>query len=656
MKSAAAEGKNAPKASSNDNSTLTTKVESFLTFEISGMTCSSCVRRIEKVLLPEPTIHEASVNLSTEEVRIGVLDGEPVALAKVIGAIEGAGYRVEKKSAELSIEGMTCASCVRRVERSLLAVPGVLTATVCLATERVRVHFIGLPHAQALVAAVAEAGYRAHAVSETGEPRLVAEKEARREESAKRDVTRLCIGAALSAPLVTPMLLAFFAIQWTPPGWVELLLATPVQFWLGWRFYRAGWRAVRRGAGNMDLLVALGTSASFGLSVYNLVSGTIRLCSGHLNASEVHRGAGSPLYFESSATVITLVLFGKWLEDRSKRQTGESIRSLRALRSNYARIMQVDGAALEVDVETVKTGDLVLIRPGERIPVDGVIRSGTSHVDESLITGENLPVARIENDRVSAGAINGEGLLTVQTTAVGDGTMLSAIIRMVEDAQAAKAPVQLLVDKVSAVFVPSVLIVALSTFLGWWLLGHAPFQTAVMNAVAVLVIACPCALGLATPTAIMVGVGAAARSGILIRNAEVLQLAHAVTTVAFDKTGTLTEGHPVIVTYEAAHEAGTAAREHILSLAGSLQAGSEHPLARALDAEVAAQNIRISPASSVHAMPGRGISGIVNGQTLQFVSRNALFEIGQDPELSMPTLHCHARDFGGVLLLESCRS
>jgi Cu+-exporting ATPase len=325
------------------------------------------------------------------------------------------------------------------------------------------------------------------------------------------------------------MLLGLFGIAWLLPGWLQLLLATPVQFGLGARFYRAGWGALRAGSGNMDLLVALGTSAAYGLSVYLMLR---------------HPGHAH-LYFEASAAVITLVLLGKWLEQRAKRQTTEAIRALQALRPATARVLR-DGTEVELPVADVRVGDLVAVRPGDRIPVDGEIATGHSHVDESLITGESLPVAKSPGDRVTGGAINAEGALTLRTTAIGAETTLARIIRMVESAQAAKAPIQRVVDRVSAIFVPVVLAIAALTLAGW-LLHTGDVEQAVVNAVAVLVIACPCALGLATPTTLMAGTGVAAGQGILIKDAEALELAHAVSVVAFDKTGTLTVGQPALV-------------------------------------------------------------------------------------------------------------
>ncbi|HRP28815.1 MAG TPA: HAD-IC family P-type ATPase, partial [Burkholderiaceae bacterium] len=340
---------------------------------------------------------------------------------------------------------------------------------------------------------------------------------------------RVALAALLSAPLVLPMAGDLFGQHWMLDGWLQLLLAAPVQFWLGARFYRAGWAALRAGSGNMDLLVALGTSAAFGLSVVTLFTSD---------------AAMPALYFESAAVVITLVLLGKWLESRAKRQTTDAIRALQALRPDVARVKR-DGVEREVPIAEVRVGDLVVVRPGERIPVDGELLEGRTHVDESLLTGESLPIARAPGDRLTGGAVNGEGALLVRTTAIGAETQLARIVRLVESAQAKKAPIQRLVDQVSSVFVPVVVVIAFATAIGWVIYG-APVSTAVLYAVAVLVIACPCALGLATPAAIMVGTGVAARHGILIQDVVALETMRHVGTVAFDKTGTLTEGRPVL--------------------------------------------------------------------------------------------------------------
>ncbi|MGH8805850.1 MAG: copper-translocating P-type ATPase, partial [Polaromonas sp.] len=392
--------------------------------------------------------------------------------------------------------------------------------------------------------------------------------------------------------------------------WLQWLLATPVQFWLGARFYRAGWKALRAGTGNMDLLVAIGTSAAYGLSVYQLL---VRGDHGMAH-----------LYFEASAVVITLVLLGKWMETRAKRQTTEAIQALNALRPETARRRR-DGEDREVAVSEVRVGDLVVVRPGERIAVDGEIVEGATQVDESLITGESLPADKNVGDRVTGGAVNAEGLIVVRTTAVGAESTLARIVRMVETAQAKKAPIQRLVDQFSAVFVPIVIAIALITLLGWGL-ASGNWEAAILNAVAVLVIACPCAMGLATPTAIMAGTGVAARHGILIKDAEALEVAHKVKVVAFDKTGTLTEGKPEVV----ALEANGGSHHAFLAWSAAIQAGSEHQLAKAVTALALKDQVRVPAASQVRAVAGRGMSAVVEGRELRLGSPRFMQELGVD--------------------------
>ena len=570
---------------------------------VEGMTCASCAGRVEKAIRAVPGVADAAVNLATERARV-TFDPAATGPGPVAQAIERAGYVPVAESVDLAIGGMTCASCVARVEKVLGRVPGVLEATVNLATERAQVRGAGLDPA-ALVAAVERAGYTARPLA----PDAPAAPDDAREQAVRRELHHLLVAAVLSLPLVLPMLAEPFGLHLMLPGWVQLLLATPVQFWLGRRFYVAGWKAARAGAGNMDLLVALGTTAGWGLSTWMLAT--------------AHAGHEPHLYYEASAVVVTLVLLGKWLEGRAKRQTTEAIRALTALRPETARVRR-GGTEREVPLADVRVGDLVVVRPGERVAVDGRVAEGASHVDESLLTGESLPVAKHPGDKVTGGAINGDGLLLVETTAVGAETVLARIIRLVEGAQAAKAPIQRLVDRVSAVFVPAVLLVALATFAGWLLAG-AGVEAAAVNAVAVLVIACPCALGLATPTAVMAGTGVAARAGILIKDAEALERAHAVDTVAFDKTGTLTEGKPTVVALAPAaglDEAG------LLRLAAAVQGGSEHPLARAVAAEAAARGVDAPAAQAVRALPGRGVAATVEDRPLLLGSRRLMEESG----------------------------
>ncbi len=505
----------------------------------------------------------------------------------------------------LPIDGMTCASCVARVERALQKVPGVVSAEVNLATEKAEVTLAGAGgDAAALIAAVENAGYSTRGAVVSGTQAV---------EPAEPTVASwwpIALSAMLSLPLVIPMVGALFGADWAPPGWLQLALATPVQFWLGARFYRSAWSAVKSGAGNMDLLVALGTSAGYGLSVYLWLA---------------HAEHGMPhLYFEASAVVITLVLLGKWLEARAKRQTTAAIRALNALRPDTARVRR-DGQDQELPISQVRLQDVVVVRPGERMPVDGVVLEGASQVDESLITGESLPVAKHPGDKVTGGSVNAEGLLLVRTTAMGAESTLARIVRLVESAQARKAPIQRLVDRVSAVFVPVVIAIALVTLLAWGL-GTGNWETAILNAVAVLVIACPCALGLATPTAIMAGTDVAARHGILIKDAQALEIAHKVRVVAFDKTGTLTEGRPQLV---AAHAMG-GDRAALLAASASVQAGSEHPLARAVLDAASTEGIALLPATQVRALPGRGMAALVGGCDLRLGSTRLMEEIGVD--------------------------
>ncbi len=569
------------------------------TLPVEGMTCASCVSRVEKALSAIPGVSEANVNLATEAATVRADKG--VALNALRAAVEKAGYTVGEQTVQLSIEGMTCASCVARVEKALLKVPGVTSAQVNLATETAEVKLASRDlDLSTLTAAVAKAGYAARPIAE----------EKRQGEAVKggNEWWPVAVAAVLSIPLVIPMAAMLFGIEWMLPGWVQFVLATPVQFWLGARFYRSGWKALKARAGNMDLLVALGTSAGYGLSVYQLL---------------VHGDHGmAHLYFEASAVVITLVLLGKWLETRAKRQTTEAIRALNALRPETARVRR-DGQDHEIPISQVLKDDIVVIRPGERVPVDGMVVEGASQIDESLITGESLPVAKHEGDKVTGGSVNAEGLLLVKTTAIGAESTLARIVRLVESAQAKKAPIQRLVDRVSEVFVPVVIGIALVTLLGWGL-TTGNWENAILNAVAVLVIACPCALGLATPTAIMAGTGVAARHGILIKDAEALEIAHDVKVVAFDKTGTLTEGKPDLV----AADAIDGNRLAFLAASASIQAGSEHPLARAVMDAAVQEGAQLTSAAKVRAIAGRGMAAVVAQRDLRLGSTRFMDELG----------------------------
>lgn len=579
-------------------------MENKISLQIEGMTCSSCVRRVEKALLATEGVAEATVNLATEKASIALKSG--ASLQHVLASIEKAGYNVPAKTWTLQVAEMTCASCVGRVEKAFLAVPGVLNASVNLATEKAQITTLAEVELLSLLAAAKKAGYPAQ---------LVDDQQARlsQQHAGLSQAWLVMIAMALSLPLMAPMLLAIIGIQWTIPAWVQLALATPVQFWLGARFYKAGWKALIAGSGNMDLLVAIGTSSAYGLSVYLMFWQT-----DHVSHGMQH------LYFESSAVVISLVLLGKWMEAKAKHQTLEALRALESLRATTALVRR-DGLEVEVPVSEVRVGDMVVIRPGDRVPVDGEIMEGISHLDESLLTGESLPVSKHVGDAVIGGSVNADGLLLVIARGVGGATMLSQIIKLVEDAQAVKAPIQALVDRISAVFVPIVLGISLLTLLLWaWITGD--WQAALLNAVAVQVIACPCALGLATPTAIMVGTGVAAKFGILIKDAQALEITHSLTAIAFDKTGTLTEGKPHL-TAALSH---THSEQQLLEWAAAVQQYSDHPLAHAVLQRAQQLGLNLHAVADAKASPGRGVQAQLNELTLYLGNLRWMQELGVD--------------------------
>jgi len=570
-----------------------------ITFDlpISGMTCASCAGRVERALGKVAGVASVSVNLASEQARV---QAPADSLAQLVEAVAQAGYQVPSERLELALGGMTCASCAGRIERALSKQPGVLSASVNLASERARLQVLRGSDPQALITTVQQAGYSASL------PDSAIPAEAEPQAHLLRERWALGLALLLTLPLVVPMLVEPFGLHWMLPAWLQFSLATPVQFVFGARFYRAAWSALRARAGNMDQLVAIGTSAAYGLSLYQW--------------AVAPAGSMPHLYFEASAVIISLILLGKYLESRAKRQTSSAIRALQALRPERALRLE-HGVEQWVALGEVQLGDLIVVKPGERFPVDGTVRDGQSHADEALISGESLPQAKQPGDKVTAGAINGEGRLLVETTALGAETVLARIIRLVEDAQAAKAPIQKLVDRVSQVFVPAVLLIALATWLIWSLLG-ASLETALLNAVAVLVIACPCALGLATPTAIMAGTGVAARHGILIKDAEALEVAHSVTRVAFDKTGTLTSGAPRIAHLRAVD--GNQAQ--LLQLAGALQRGSEHPLAKAVLDACSEQQLDLPAVCHSKALAGRGIAGQIGERQLALGNKRLLDE------------------------------
>lgn len=521
---------------------------------------------------------------------------------------------------DLGIGGMTCAACVLRVEKALKKVPGVQDAVVNLATETARVTYRpdASDGAAQLRRAVRSAGY---------EPRA-ADALMHEEVSSWAGFAPVAVGAVLSLPLLVPMLLGWLSwgsggSAWMLPAWVQFLLATPVQFVLGARFYLGAWHAVKSRTGNMDLLVALGTSSGWGLSVWLWLNATSGMHAGAHTDAEPH------LYFEASAVVITLVLLGKWLEARAKRQTTAAIRALHALRPEQAHWLGSGPTPQEetdIPIGELLVGDRVAVRPGERIPADGVLLEGETQVDESMLTGEPLPVGKMPGATLTGGSVNGEGRIVARVTATGSETVLARIIRLVEDARAAKAPIQRLVDQVSAVFVPVVLVLALLT-LGGWLWVGAGMEIALMHAVAVLVIACPCALGLATPTALIAGAGVAARRGILIKDAQALELAHRVDTVAFDKTGTLTVGQPRLTALVVSPGQDETA---LMRAVASLQSGSEHPLAKAVLQAARERGLAWPQPQAVQAVPGRGSQGVVGGVIWRIGSLRWMAELGAE--------------------------
>lgn len=510
-------------------------------------------------------------------------------------------HRDEMQEFNIPIEGMSCSSCVARIEKSLKQTPGILRADVNLASEKAKVWLADSRALKEAVEAIKKAGYG------VPEKFSVESLEVDFQKSRPGFPWDLWVSVALTFPLVLPM---FFAVH--VQGWLQFVLATPIQFVIGARFYRAAWGAIKAKTGNMDLLVALGTSAAYFLSVYlAFFSEKIGGNRGHLD-----------LYFESSAVIITLIILGKHLESRAKMQTSDAVRALQKLRPSHANVLR-EGTYILTPVNEIRVGDRIQIKPGESLPVDGIVVEGASSVNESMITGEPLPVLKSLGDKVSGGTINYEGLLIIETQAIGGETLLAKIIKLVESAQGSKPPIQKLVDRISAVFVPVILLISLFT-VGTWLAIGADFENAVIHGVAVLVIACPCALGLATPTALMVGTGLAAKCGILIKDAEALEVAHNLEIVAFDKTGTLTLGRPKLTVFESIK----VPEREALVLAASLQASSEHPLALAVVEAAKVRGESLLPFTGFKAIPGLGVSGRVNNLDLVLGSVKLMNEVG----------------------------
>jgi Cu+-exporting ATPase len=569
---------------------------------IEGMTCAACAARIEKQLNKLPGV-SAAVNFASERARVE-FDAAAVSPPQLVETIEKAGFKVPPQSLDLALSGMTCAACAARIETVLNKLPGV-EATVNFASEKASIRYVpGQADAASLIAAVRRAGYDAR--ESTGDTR--AAEKARKAAAYRAELRRFWISVALSLPLLAQMGAMFSGEHEDMlPRWLQFALATPVQFWIGWRFYVGAYNALRGGAGNMDVLVALGTSMAW-------------LFSTVVTALDLHH---QHVYFEASASVITLVLMGKLLEARAKAKTSAAIEALIRLQPQTACVLR-DGELVEVPVASLNPGDVFVVRPGESVPVDGEVAEGASSVNEAMLTGESLPVAKNPGDKVFAATVNGEGLVRCRATGVGSHTLLAGIIRMVEQAQGSKAPVQRLADRISAIFVPVVTAIALVAFAGWWLFT-GDFTNALVNAVAVLVIACPCALGLATPTAIMVGTGRGAAAGILVKNAEALELAKNVEVLAVDKTGTLTQGKPEVTDVV---PAGGVDETELLRLAASLEQGSTHPLAEAIVAKARGRGLVLAQPSGLQAVAGKGLTAMLDGEGYALGSPAFLAERG----------------------------
>jgi Cu+-exporting ATPase len=574
-----------------------------LDFNVRGMTCASCVSHVEKALKATPGVEAANVNLATERVDVTLTpDANPAALAK---AVADAGYDPVVETIELGVGGMTCASCVAHVEKALKAVPGVLEASVNLATERASVRALSGPGlTDRLRRAITEAGY---------EPRRIetdaggADRErARREEEMTQLRTRLILSAVLTAPVFIlemggHVIPAFH--HWTMANigeenirYLSFMFATIVLFGPGLVFYQKGLPALFRGQPDMNALVAVGTLSAY---LYSCVATFL---------PQVLPAGAVNVYYEAAVVIVTLILFGRFLEARAKGRTSEAIRALAGLQPKTARVER-DGESVDIDIDDVHVGDIVLVRPGERIPTDGVVTAGSSHVDESMVTGEPAPVAKAAGAVVTGATVNGAGAFSFRATRVGADTTLAGIIRMVEQAQGAKLPIQAMVDRVTAVFVPVIFAIAAVTFAVWMLVGPEPRLTyALVNAVAVLIIACPCAMGLATPAAIMTGTGRAAELGVLFRKGEALQTLQDVTLIAFDKTGTLTFGKPRLTDLVAARGEKDDA---LLRLAASVEAQSEHPVAAAIVAAAKDRGLKLAPVASFESVSGMGVAGVV---------------------------------------------
>ena len=560
---------------------------------ITGMTCTTCAATIEKGLSGMPGVEQANVNFASEKAVVEY-DPSKVSITKIKDTISKIGYGVAARKSIFPVGGMTCASCMARVEEALSSVPGVISSSVNLASEKANVEYIEGTNIAGLRRAVEEAGYTLGSETEKLEDVTIASQ---RELRRVRD--KFIFSAILAAAIMLMMWLPSFAGK----TYILWALATPVQFWAGWRFYRGALGALRHKTADMNTLVVVGTSTAY---LYSIIA---ILFPGLFAATGVELG----LYFDTSAMIITLILLGRFLETRARGQTSEAIKKLIGLNPKTALVIRY-GEEREISVEDVQVGDLILVRPGERVPVDGIIRDGYSSIDESMITGESIPTEKKVGDEVIGASINKTGSFKFEATRVGKDTTLAQIVRLVDEAQGSKAPIQRLADIIASYFVPIVISIATITFIVWYFIGPSPALTyAILNFVAVLIIACPCAMGLATPTAIIVGTGKGAEHGILIRSAEILEKSHKISAVLLDKTGTLTKGEPEVTDIIAST---FASQEDILRLAASVERGSEHPLGEAIVKAAAEKKLKVSPASDFNSIPGYGVEASVEGKKL----------------------------------------
>ncbi|MFJ3265376.1 heavy metal translocating P-type ATPase [Serratia liquefaciens] len=600
-----------------------------LSLPVEGMTCASCVGRVERALKAVPGVQTATVNLATE--RADITFGDPADPQAAVGAIESAGYAVREETTELGIEDMTCASCVGRVEKALRQIPGVIEANVNLATERARVrHSAGIVTTAMLEAAVEQAGYKARRLSAA--TASSDDQDSERRENEARGLRRSLLIAAL---LTLPVFVLEMGSHLIPAmhhwvlgvlgeqrnGYLQFVLTTLVLFGPGLRFFRKGVPALLRGAPDMNSLVSVGTAAAYG---YSVVATFI---------PQVLPQGTANIYFEAAAVIVTLILLGRTLEARAKGRTSQAIKRLVGLQAKTARVER-NGETLEIPLDQVTTGDVVFVRPGEKIPVDGQVVEGASYVDESMITGEPVPVSKGVGAEVVGGTINKTGAFSFRVTKVGANTVLAQIIRLVEEAQGSKLPIQALVDKVTLWFVPAVMAAAALTFLIWLIFGPTPALTfALVNAVAVLIIACPCAMGLATPTSIMVGTGRAAELGVLFRKGEALQALRDVSVIALDKTGTLTKGRPELTDLVPAEGFDY---DEVLALVAAVETRSEHPIAEAIVAAAKQRDLKIAAIEAFDATPGFGVSAKVSGRTVAVGADRFMTQLGLDVASFLP--------------------